>query len=103
VGDVALEADQAPCPGQGSLVEAARVTGGLDESRRAGGLLTGDDGPGAVLLQRQRLAIARRPLGRVRPDRSPRPGMLRGVPDRLGTHRVVVLAAPPGAGSDGVD
>src|SRR5690625_7718482 len=94
VGDVALQPDQAPRAGQSGFVQTARVTGGLDESRGAGVFLAGDDRPGAVLLGRQRLAIARGPLGRVGPHRPPRPGMLVGVPDRHGTPRLVVLTTP---------
>ena len=103
VGDIPLEPHQRPGPGQGRLIEDLIALMGGDEPRSLGTLLTGDDGPGPVLLSGQGLSVPGGALLGVGPHRPPRPRILDRVPDGLTTLADVPLAlrAPPGG--DGVN
>jgi hypothetical protein len=101
--DVALEPDQAACPRQRCFVERLGAVGVLHEPRGLGGLVSGHDFLGAVLLQRQRSVVADRALGGVGPHCPPGAGMLSGVPGRFSLERRVVLDDLAVLRGDGVD
>jgi len=72
VGDVPLQACQAPGAGQGGLVQGAGAGGGRDESGGAGGLRAGDDVAGTVLLGGERGVVAHEAFAGERPHGPPR-------------------------------
>ena len=63
VGDVALEPDQAPGPGQGRLIEDLVSHVGGDKTCGLGKLVAGNDGPGPVLLSVQCVVVPGESLG----------------------------------------
>ena len=71
VGDVALETHQGPGPGDGCLIEDLVSLAGGDKTRGLGTLLTGDDGPGAILLSGEGLVVPGHAFLGVGPYRSP--------------------------------
>ena len=71
VGDIPLEPHQRPGPGQGRLIEHLIAFMDGDEPGASGLLLTGDNGPGPVLLSGQGLTVPGRALLGVGPHRSP--------------------------------
>jgi hypothetical protein len=73
VGDVALESYRRLRAGKAGLVEDAVTGAGLDEAGGLGGAFTGDDRADTGLLGVERLLIAPRSFGRIRPDRPPCP------------------------------
>ena len=71
VGDVTLEPHQRPGPGDGCLIKDLIALTDGDKTRVLGTLLTGDDGPGAILLRGQGLVVPGHTLLEVSPYRSP--------------------------------
>ena len=71
VGDVALEPHQRPGPGDGGLIKDLIALTDGDKTRVLGTLLTGDDGPGAILLSGEGLVVPGHAFLGVGPYRSP--------------------------------
>ena len=71
VGDVALEPHQRPGPGDGGLIKDLISLAGGDKTCGLGTLLTGDDGPGAILLSGEGLVVPGHAFLGVGPYRSP--------------------------------
>lgn len=96
VGDVAFQPDQLFRSGQRFLVEDSGAFAGGHEPWVAGGLLTGHDGPGLVLLRGEGSTVVECTFVAVVPYSPPRMRIPDWIPNRFGPFRNGVGCLGPG-------